>query len=93
MIKELHFLIKLGTLDSSKDWFNVGKYKLLPNEVWGNKTCHPKEVANEMKKLLHDYHQLERKSLEDILNFHHRFEAIHPFQDGNGWVARKINHV
>jgi Fic family protein len=90
MIKELHFLIKSGTSDSSKDWFNVGKYKLLPNEVGGNETCHPKEVGNEMKKLLHDYHQLERKSLEDILNFHHRFEMIHPFQDGNGRVGRLI---
>jgi Fic family protein len=90
MIKELHFLIKSGTSDSNKDWFNVGKYKLLPNEVAGNETCHPKKVAIEMKKLVNDYHQIERKSLEDILNFHHRFEVIHPFQDGNGRVGRLI---
>ncbi len=89
-IKELHFLLKSGTSDSSKDWFNVGEYKKLPNEVGGNETCPPKEVATKMKALLSDYHNIEKKSFEDIINFHYQFEIIHPFQDGNGRVGRLI---
>jgi len=90
LIKELHFLLKSGTSDGQKDWFNVGEYKKLPNEVGGNETCPPKEVGEKMKELLLDYHAIERKSFEDIIAFHHQFEVIHPFQDGNGRVGRLI---
>lgn len=89
-IKELHLLLKSGTSDSSKDWFNVGTYKKLPNEVGGNETCPPKKVAAKMKELLHAYHSIEKKTFEDIIDFHYQFEIIHPFQDGNGRVGRLI---
>lgn len=89
-IKELHLLLKSGTSDSRKDWFNIGDYKKLPNEVGGNETCSPKEVPIKMKQLLSDYHSIEKKSFEDIIDFHYRFEIIHPFQDGNGRVGRLI---
>jgi Fic family protein len=90
LIKNLHLLLKSGTSDSRRDWFSVGDYKKLPNEVGGNETCPPKEVPARMRKLLSDYSAIERKSLEDIIDFHYRFEAIHPFQDGNGRVGRLI---
>ena len=89
-IKQLHLLLKSGTSDSGKDWFNVGEYKKLPNEVGGNETTHPKKVADVMKKLLASYHNIRQKTLEDIIAFHQKFEAIHPFQDGNGRVGRLI---
>lgn len=89
-IKELHFLLKSGTSDSRKDWFNVGEYKRLPNEVGGNETCPPKQVAIRMRELLLNYQNIEKKTLEDIINFHYHFEIIHPFQDGNGRVGRLI---
>lgn len=89
-IKELHFLLKSGTSDSQKNWFNVGEYKKLPNEVGGNETCSPKEVTAKMKDLLFCYHSIEKKTFEDIINFHYQFEIIHPFQDGNGRVGRLI---
>lgn len=89
-IRELHFLLKSGTSDSRKDWFNVGDYKKLPNEVGGNETCSPKEVATKMKELLLNYHNKEQKNIEDIIDFHQKFEVIHPFQDGNGRVGRLI---
>lgn len=89
-IKELHFLLKSGTSDSRKDWFNVGEYKQLPNEVGGNETAHPTEVATKMAGLLSQYHTIEQKTLEDIIDFHYQFEIIHPFQDGNGRVGRLI---
>ena len=89
-IKELHHILKSGTSDSRKDWFAVGEYKRLPNEVGGMQTALPEEVADRMKALLSDYNAVPKKTLDDILDFHVRFERIHPFQDGNGRVGRLI---
>lgn len=89
-IKRLHLSLKNGSSDSRKEWFLVGAYKKLPNEVGGTETTAPELVEKEMKKLLADYKRLETKSLDDILDFHYRFERIHPFQDGNGRIGRLI---
>ncbi|MBR3616702.1 MAG: Fic family protein [Bacteroidaceae bacterium] len=89
-IKELHLLLKQGTSDSRKEWFVVGDYKLLPNEVGGNCTTAPADVHIEIKALLKEYNGKKRKSLEDIIDLHQRFEVIHPFQDGNGRVGRLV---
>ena len=89
-IKKLHHILKTGTSDSRKDWFAVGEYKRLPNEVGGMQTALPEEVADKMKALLSDYNAVPKKTLDDILDFHVRFERIHPFQDGNGRVGRLI---
>jgi Fic family protein len=88
-IKELHKVLKTGTSDSRKDWFAVGDYKRLPNEVGGEETCPPEQVAERMEEMLADYLNSKRQ-FEDILNLHVRFERIHPFQDGNGRVGRLI---
>ena len=90
IIKQLHLLLKTGTSDSMKEWFVTGDYKRLPNEVGGMETCPPQEVHREMKKLISNYNHCKRKALEHILDFHVRFEQIHPFQDGNGRVGRLI---
>lgn len=89
-IKELHLTLKNGTSDSRKDWFAVGEYKKIPNEVGGMDTALPEEVADKMKMLLKEYNVIKEKTLEDILDFHVKFERIHPFQDGNGRVGRLI---
>lgn len=89
-IKHLHFLLKSGTSDERKDWFRVGDYKLLPNEVGGNDTVEPENVHKEIKSLLDEYNAIKHHTLEDIIDFHQRFEAIHPFQDGNGRAGRLI---
>lgn len=89
-IKKLHHILKTGTSDSREDWFAVGEYKRLPNEVGGMQTSLPEEVADKMKALLSDYNAVPKKTLDDILDFHVRFERIHPFQDGNGRVGRLI---
>ncbi|WP_270347304.1 Fic family protein [Mediterraneibacter faecis] len=89
-IKELHQILKSGTSDSRKDWFAVGDYKKLTNEVGGMETALPEEVADKIKALLTEYNAKEEKTFDDILDFHVKFERIHPFQDGNGRVGRLI---
>jgi Fic family protein len=90
LIKELHFILKTGTSDARKDWFAVGDYKKLPNEVGGRDTALPEEVSEQMRALLAKYNAKKSKTFKDILDFHVRFERIHPFQDGNGCVGRLI---
>ena len=90
LLKELHRTLKSGTSDSHRPWFAVGEYKRLPNEVGGMDTTLPEEVHTEMKALLKAYNSIKNKTLEDIIDLHQRFEAIHPFQDGNGRVGRLL---
>lgn len=89
-IKKLHRLLKTGTSDSRHPWFSVGDYKKLPNEVGGKETTLPEDVASEMRSLLASYNAKKSKTFEDLLEFHYRFERIHPFQDGNGRIGRLI---
>lgn len=90
IIKEFHRILKEGTSDSKKDWFAVGEYKKLANEVGGLKTSSPKNVERDMQKLLDWYNSLKEVNIKEIIEFHARFEMIHPFQDGNGRVGRLI---
>ena len=89
-IKELHFILKSGTSDSRRDWFCVGDYKKLPNEVGNTETAQPEEVKEKMQDLISKYNETKEKTFEEILAFHVEFEKIHPFQDGNGRVGRLI---
>lgn len=90
IIKEFHRILKEGTMDSRKDWFNVGEYKKLPNEAGSMKTTEPKYVQRDMTKLMEWYNSLKEITIKEIIEFHARFEKIHPFQDGNGRVGRII---
>lgn len=89
-IKELHLTLKSGTSDSRKEWFAVGEYKKMPNEIGGVPTCPPEDVHKRLRGLLSGYNCKKKISLEDIIDFHQQFESIHPFQDGNGRVGRLI---
>ena len=89
-IKQLHAILKANTSDSQKDWFAIGAYKKLANEVGGEATTQPADVHDEMKALLAGYNAQEKIDLDAILDFHVRFERIHPFQDGNGRVGRLL---
>lgn len=90
LIKEFHKIIKSNTSDSRKEWFNVGDYKTKPNMVGDSKTTPPSKVKNELVRLLEEYNEKKNITFDDIMEFHYRFESIHPFQDGNGRVGRLI---
>lgn len=90
LIKTCHKILKSNTSDSRKDWFRVGEYKMRPNTVGERKTTSPAKVKGEMARLLIEYNEKRIITLDDILDFHYRFESIHPFQDGNGRVGRLI---
>ena len=90
LIKNLHKILKNSTSDSRKDWFAVGEYKKLPNTVGDILTAQPDEVEKKMKKLITQYNAKKTKLLDDLLDFHYKFECIHPFQDGNGRIGRLL---
>ncbi len=89
-IKQLHAVLKNGTTDSRQDWFAVGNYKRFPNEVGGMETSAPEDVSAHMKKLLTEFNAVKKRSFDELLGYHYRFERIHPFQDGNGRIGRLI---
>lgn len=91
MTKEFHKILKDGTSDSRVEWFNVGEYKQRANTIGsGIKTTSPNNVEKEMSKLMDWYNSLKQITINEIIEFHYRFESIHPFQDGNGRVGRII---
>ncbi|MDR2652728.1 MAG: Fic family protein [Prevotellaceae bacterium] len=103
IIKEFHRILKTGTSDAQKSWFAVGEWKKLANEVGDMQTILPQNVETEMNKLNDWYNSAIRhcgldsqspeyanKIFENIVEYHYRFEQIHPFQDGNGRVGRLI---
>lgn len=90
IIKKFHKILKEGTMDSRKEWFNVGDYKKLANEAGNMKTSSPKQTPKDMQKLMEWYNSLAKVTIKEIIEFHARFEKIHPFQDGNGRVGRII---
>lgn len=89
-IKKLHQILKNSTSDATKDWFAVGDWKKIPNEVGGQKTTLPKDVENEMTQLHNNYNLIHKINFNNIIEYHYLFEKIHPFQDGNGRVGRLI---
>lgn len=90
IIKKFHKILKEGTMDSRKEWFNVGDYKKLANEAGNMKASSPKQTPKDMQKLMEWYNSLQKVTIKEIIEFHARFEKIHPFQDGNGRVGRMI---
>jgi Fic family protein len=90
IIKTFHRILKTGTSDAQKSWFNLGEWKKLPNEVGGTETTLPQNVESDMNKLNEWYLSLSEVVFENIVEYHYRFEKIHPFQDGNGRVGRLI---
>ena len=90
MIKEFHYLLMKDTYKSKQEWFVLGGWKKVPNYIAGNMTALPSEILPLIEELLQEYNRKEKKSLEDIIEFHCEYEMIHPFSDGNGRTGRLI---
>jgi len=90
IIKDFHRILKASTSDATKEWFKIGEWKKLPNEVSGTETSLPQHVEPDMNNLNNWYNSLPEIVFENIVEYHYRFEKIHPFQDGNGRVGRLI---
>ena len=88
IITNLQFFLMQGTSHAKN--YGAGRYKKLSNTVGGIETTVPEDVSKEMKKLLAWYNSLKKITFENIIEFHYRFETIHPFQDGNGRIGRLI---
>ena len=53
-------------------------------------TSAPEDVEKDIGNLLLEYKKIKNVTIEDIIDFHYKFELIHPFGDGNGRVGRMI---
>ena len=89
LIKRFHYELKSGVFEDRANGYAIGAYKTRPNMVGMYKTILPKDVGTEMGKLLNWYHEQE-KDIKTLAEFHARYEAIHPFQDGNGRTGRLL---
>ena len=93
IIIEMNKILKRGTSDEDNPRYNVGGFKIVPNKIGlinVINTSSPKDTPKDIDNLLSWYNSIENVTLEDIIEFHYRFEKIHPFGDGNGRVGRMI---
>ena len=84
-LKELHRILKNGTSDDV-----IGDYKKTANYIGDFSTTKPKQVTQEIERLLSEYTIKTNIDIKDIIDFHYKFERIHPFEDGNGRIGRLI---
>ena len=93
MILEMNRILKRNTSDEENPRYNVGGFKIVPNIIGLVNVFHttePENVEKEIDQLLFEYNTKRTITLEDIIDFHYRFEKIHPFGEGNGRVGRMI---
>lgn len=93
MLIEMHKILKRGTSDEDNPRYNVGGFKIVPNIIGLVNiinTSSPDMVEKDLEELLEEYNSLNTITLEDIIDFHYKFESIHPFSDGNGRIGRII---
>lgn len=93
MIINMNKILKRNTTDEENPRYNVGGFKIIPNKIGLINvidTSAPEDVEKYIGNLLLEYKKIKNVTIEDIIDFHYKFELIHPFGDGNGRVGRMI---
>ncbi len=93
MIINMNKILKRNTTDEENPRYNVGGFKIVPNKIGLINvidTSAPEDVEKDIGNLLLEYKKIKNVTIEDIIDFHYKFELIHPFGDGNGRVGRMI---
>ena len=93
MIINMNKILKRNTTDEENPRYNVGGFKIIPNKIGLINvidTSAPEDVEKDIGNLLLEYKKIKNVTIEDIIDFHYKFELIHPFGDGNGRVGRMI---
>lgn len=84
-IKKLHYILTYGTYADRKQKTASGEYRTGTNKIG----VPPREINRALSELIKEYEK-QPANYDRILDFHVRFERIHPFDDYNGRVGRII---
>ena len=82
--RKLHHKLFRGTRSDHEGTLHIGEYRNTPDKFGVDAAAIPAALS----ALIAEYESKKEITLKDILDFHARFEAIHPFEDGNGRVGR-----
>ena len=84
-IQHLHQILTYGTYADRKENLRPGEFRLSKSKIG----VQHKDIIPALSAILKEYEK-GAVDMERILDFHVRFEQIHPFDDGNGRVGRLI---
>lgn len=96
MIINMNKILKRNTTDEENPRYNVGGFKIIPNKIGLINvidTSAPEDVEKDIGNLLLEYKKIKNVTIEDIIDFHYKFELIHPFGDENEPLGQQKTYL